>query len=211
MGKFDNALNDDKEAVSLLEQVKKGHPDAPELGRLLFLAYRRRGELLNDLGRYREARADYDAALPHAEPGVRSLLLTFRIMTLAREGEHRQAVKDVANLEFWSNKDPVALYNLACARSEIAAAVARDQMIPLAVRTKEAEQHARRAIELLRKAQEGKFFENNAYRKLLDTYPPLSYIRGREDFLQLRRDIEDATKNNPEGIKKNENEAENPK
>ena len=74
------------------------------------------------------------------------------------------------------------LYDLACLLARCAGKAASDEDRPLPEREKDAESWSRQALELLRAAQKGGYFKDEAKREALKIDPDLDALRERDDF-----------------------------
>jgi hypothetical protein len=79
---------------------------------------------------------------------------------------------------------------LACLYAVAARAAAEDDKLPPDERAKRAEEHAVKAVELLRTAQKAGYFKDPLRVKYLDGEHDLDVLRKRDDFKQLMATLE---------------------
>jgi hypothetical protein len=109
-------------------------------------------------------------------------------LTLARVGEHEQAVEAAGKMGL--PHSPPGLYNLACIRATCAASALADGRLPLGERLARAGVHTSEALRMLRQARADGFFRTPANRQLLRTDPDLDPLRPQEGFLRLVEAVE---------------------
>jgi hypothetical protein len=83
------------------------------------------------------------------------------------------------------------LYDLGCVHALNAASVARDQARPLPIRQRRAEDYARAALALLKRAAAG-FFRDPATLAHLDKDSDLASLRDRDDYKAFRTGLKPA-------------------
>jgi serine/threonine-protein kinase len=135
---------------------------------------------LAQLGRHAEAVPHWERAVALDGGANRTLLRTFKALSLARAGKPAEAVAEAEALAAAGDVKGETLYDLARACAT-AGAAARDDP-PRAGR------YGGRAVELLRKAHRAGFFKPAANRERLNRDADLEPLRGRADFRQLLAD-----------------------
>jgi serine/threonine-protein kinase len=151
-----------------------------------------RGLALRQLKRYKEAVSAYDKALELTTERERNALRLDRALALAQSGDHARAVEE-AEAIIVKNAKPGELYDAACALSLASAAAGADTQLAESERTKLVEQHAARAVVLLRQTQEAGFFKTTGVDRLKND-SDLNPLRARQDYRKLVAEMEAATK-----------------
>jgi eukaryotic-like serine/threonine-protein kinase len=177
------------EALRTAEQILQRHPGQGTARNLAVAAAGGRAQVLAGQGQHAAALPDWDKALALDGPGPRrTLLRTYRAISLAHVGEYARADQDVAAVREGQPKEAERWSELARAEALCAAAVLRDAGIPTADRPKRAEPYAAQAVALLTRAREAGYFREPANAAGLhgDDWHAL---RSRPDFQQLLRDV----------------------
>jgi tetratricopeptide (TPR) repeat protein/tRNA A-37 threonylcarbamoyl transferase component Bud32 len=104
---------------------------------------------------------------------------------LAHQGRHAEAAKAVANEKPDGHVAPA----LACLHALASAAASKDEKLTPEERGKQAEEHAARAVELLRGAHKAAYFKDANRVKYLDAEHDLDGLRMRDDFKALMDEI----------------------
>jgi serine/threonine-protein kinase len=169
---------------------------ALSLGRTLVA----RAELSARMKHHADAAKDYEEAVAlfekagRLDPGIRNLagnvgILRRRIPNaLAHAGDYERAAKEVSELARGARLSGAAVVQLAGTLSVCAAAAASDAGRPLPVRERRAEELARQAVGLLRRAAEAGAIRG-AEAARLNGDPDLEALRGREDFRDVTRAV----------------------
>jgi hypothetical protein len=113
-----------------------------------------------------------------------------RATDLANKGQHAQAAA-AAPLAEAKPASAGILYDTGCVYALCVAAVHKDAQTAAAERDQLAEDYARRALALLRRAVQAGF---NDLPHLKTNDPDLAALRGRADFQQLVQELEAKTK-----------------
>jgi tetratricopeptide (TPR) repeat protein len=116
-----------------------------------------------------------------------------RATDLANKGHHAQAAAEAALLAEAKPASAGLLYDTGCVYALCVAAVQKDAQTAAAEREKLAEDYARRAIALLRRAVQAGF---NDLKHLKTGDPDLESLRSREDFQKLVAELEKSEKVN---------------
>jgi tetratricopeptide (TPR) repeat protein len=134
-------------------------------------------------GKLEPALAELDRAvlLDRAGP-QRDELMVERSRILALLGRHDRATQSVMKLFKGKKPEARVLYQGACVYALSAAAVRKDDTLPLPARDRLAELHARRSLQLLDEARWAGYFQTEAKRKTLHTDRDLGELRDRDDF-----------------------------
>jgi tetratricopeptide (TPR) repeat protein len=175
------------QALQALEAVLGKEPRESELRELLRNVYESRAEALTLAGRHAEALQDYDRALALDTGPRRDHLRTNRACALARAGDHERATAEGKLLAGDRTLPFSTLYDLACVYAVASAAARQDAKLPEPERGKLGEQHADRAMELLRAAV-AKGYKDGAHMK---KDPDLDPLRRRDDFQKLLAGLSD--------------------
>src|SRR5262249_39559334 len=133
-------------------------------------------------GKPREALADWDRAVALSAGAQRQELRLRRADTLVRLKEHGKAAAEALRLAPSPTLHAANRYNLACLLALCGAAAARDAALPLPLRERLAEAHARRAVGQLSLADRAGYFKQPANREHLDRDGDLDSLRDRADF-----------------------------
>lgn len=91
-------LGDVARALGHLEQARAAYTRAAELDSENGLALQQRGHVNSFLGNYRQARADYDAAISAADPNTRASYGVYRALVSAYEGRPQATVSELDQL-----------------------------------------------------------------------------------------------------------------
>jgi serine/threonine-protein kinase len=164
-------------AVRTLALVLAQEPSHIRARSSLHRAYWARAAILDGLGRHAEAVKDWDQTIALDDGTLRPSFRALRALSLAHAGEHVQAVAAVSELARVKKLSSNTLYYCACVYAIASAAVQNDP--PLA------EQYARRAVELLKRAVATGFKDVKRLKEDKDLAP----LRGRADFAQLLAEI----------------------
>jgi tetratricopeptide (TPR) repeat protein len=173
-GRFDQALERLARLIPMLEPLVGPTQRGTEAGEMLRNASGARADVLVRLGRYTDARAEYDRALKLDDGSNRTYFRVQRALAMAYLKDHAKATAEVEavigdpKLPATDVQDAAAVYAVA------SAAVTNDAKL--------SERYAARAIALLRRA-----FEKN-YLAIADDVRQdknLAAIRSREEFRKL--------------------------
>ncbi|MCI0639460.1 MAG: serine/threonine-protein kinase, partial [Gemmataceae bacterium] len=168
-------------AIRILEPA----PEQADARRFLRNAYWGRGEALTLLQRHQEALADWDRAIEAATGASRDMMRLQRAGSVARMGQHTQAVAEAERLAQQASAPPGVLYNAACVYALAVSAVQKDSELPSTERTRLAEKYAVRAVELLTKVHSAGFFKRPTMAAHLQQDPDLAALRARADYRRL--------------------------
>jgi tetratricopeptide (TPR) repeat protein len=193
-GKYEEAIDWHGQTIATLEPVLGEQDNDVDALRLLSDARRARAAALDQLGRPKEAVAEWDRALVLATGPERILLRCVRAMCLARSGEHAHAVAEAEKLAKEPNPRDVVLYGLACVYAQSFSAVERDAKLTPPEKSKLAEQYARQALAWLVRADTARFFQNPVGLENLRKDKYLDPLRSRADFQKLARELEETAK-----------------
>jgi serine/threonine-protein kinase len=182
-GNASEGLKSVNQAIPLLLSARQYEPRNPTYRLYLRNAHWSRAVTLAQLGRHRDAAADWGEVLRlNAVPADSAGIRLKRLGALMRAGDHYDARAQVEDLAGDPALADNSVYNLSCAAALSAAAVARDASRPLPERDKQAEAWSRRAVELLRRAATAGFFRVPANRAHLAKDADLAFLRDRADF-----------------------------
>jgi serine/threonine-protein kinase len=172
-------------ASATLRRVLEREPRLATARLALRNVYWGRANALTQLDRHAEAVGDWEQAVAlNDETAHDGGLRLQRFLSLARAGQYPPATAAVEDLLRPGTADSNLLYNAACVYAVAAAQAAKDA--PAHTSSLRAEQHARRAVVLLRQAvQQG--YNNVAH---LKQDADLDGLRPRPDFQQLLAELE---------------------
>jgi hypothetical protein len=112
-----------------------------------------------------------------------------RAIVLAQSGDHAKAVAETEAV-LGKNVEGGLLYDAACAFSLASSAAAHDTQLGDLERTKLAEKHAARAVEVLRRAQQAGFFKQPGEVQHMRNDTDLDALRTRDDYKKFQSDVE---------------------
>jgi serine/threonine-protein kinase len=188
------ALDAYSHAAEVLDGLLQKDARNPQARLFLTNSLSGRGLVLSKLlDRHSEGIKHLDRALTLAGDNQRDFLRGARACTLARMGDHRQAVTEAEALAKSEKTGGVDLVNAAYACAMAVSATARDMDLAAAERDRLADQYAARAVELLAKAAAMGYYSASASREDLRTASELATLRSRPDFKKLLADVEKAT------------------
>jgi serine/threonine-protein kinase len=144
-----------------------------------------RAQALTQLGRHRQALADWDQILRLDDGTYRNFLRLQRALTLARLGRHGPATGEAEAVAGRAAKDGNLLYSAACVFALSSASVREDAGRDLAERGYLAERYAVRAVGLLSQVQQCGIFKNPTAVAQLKKDSALDSLRSRADFKKL--------------------------
>jgi serine/threonine-protein kinase len=185
MNRHRAALADLDQGIRQADRLRRLDPKNPMIGPLLRFGLLRRAALLTRLGRGRDADSDWDRALQITAAAQRYRLRLQRAKSRARAGDYLRSAAEADDLGRASSLPGATLYGLACIHALNAARAARDILRPLPQREKRAEQYAREAITLLKRAPSAGFFRDPAKVADLDRDDELASLRHRDDYKQF--------------------------
>jgi tetratricopeptide (TPR) repeat protein len=115
-------------------------------------------------------------------------------------GDYGQAIAEVERAVSIAPGDGVTCYNAACCYTNSSVAARRDTKLPATERDRRAESYALRAMELLRQARHGGYFQALARVTNIVQDPDLDPLHDREDFKAFLRELQpppQAPRSNP--------------
>jgi serine/threonine-protein kinase len=152
-------------------------------------------EALDMAGRPADAVIKWDLALANtADASARCTLRLARALSRARSGDQGQAVAEASELAQSKSLSGETWFALAGIYAEASAAARRDAQLATSERERLADDHASRAIQLLRQARTAGFFQTPAQVAHLKTETAFSCLRGRADLQRLVEEIEKSVK-----------------
>jgi serine/threonine-protein kinase len=181
-GQFGAALRWYAKGIDTLQAALAADPHHATTRLYLRMAYRSRAIALTQLGRYTEAARDWGRAIELDEGPDRPLCLLQRAISLARAGDHAQAVSEANALAEAKDVNAGTLYDLACVCSLSSAAAKNDAQL--------AERYAARAVDLLRQAVTNGWKDVEHLKKDTDLDP----LRSRDDYRKLLKELEEKPK-----------------
>jgi serine/threonine protein kinase/Tfp pilus assembly protein PilF len=173
-GRPEEALEWFAQAVRVLERVLAKHGRMADARQFLRNAHGGRAQVLDRLNRFAEAADDWDLAIELDAGPNRSQIRRFRAFSLARAGDHAEAVTEATSLAAEQGVSGGTLYDLACVVSLASAAVKDDAKL--------CEQYSARTVDLLRMAKSAAFFENQMNIEHMKQDSDLDSIRDRDDY-----------------------------
>jgi tetratricopeptide (TPR) repeat protein len=184
------------QAIELLYVVRQRQPSHPTAREYLRNTHWARAVALETLGRHREAAADWEQASRLDDGSSRPYLHVQRALTLARAGEHAQAVGLAEQLARAGKLAEELVFDLARVYALSARTVAGAVERPLSQRDKQAAGHTRAALAMLERLRAGGFFRSRQSRERLDADTDLAFLRGRDDYQRFRAAL-DAISSSP--------------
>jgi serine/threonine protein kinase len=172
----------DRAMAWLQKAVAAGYKDAAHMKKDKDL------DALRDREDFQKLLAELEAAAQIAQEQRARLK---RATDLANKGQHAQAAAEAAPLAEAKPASAGMLYDTGCVYALCVAAVQKDAQTAAAERDQLAEDYARRAIALLRRAVQAGF-RDLPHLKTND--PDLAALRGRADFQQLVQELEAKSK-----------------
>jgi serine/threonine protein kinase len=175
-------------AFSLLDGVLKKNPRHTMALEFAHESHLGRALALTALGRYDQARLDWDAAVPfRLDAHTARHHAAWRALDLAAQRRFAQALAELraSDNEAMATKDLLWLYRLAQAHALIAAGNAADSVPPNCAPEHERERCARRAVELLETLRAKTYFENPRKREILQIDHTFNALRIRPEFVKL--------------------------
>jgi serine/threonine-protein kinase len=163
-------------ALARLQPVAAAGPGLMPARTYLRASHRGRAAALADLGRHAEAVPDWDRAIELDDGPMRDAFRLRRADCLARSGEVARAAAEAEALAQSPGASAAALYNCACVLSLAAARP-----------TPDADRHAARAVDVLRRAVARGY--GDVAHLLKD--PDLDLLRRRDDYAALLWDLAD--------------------
>jgi serine/threonine-protein kinase len=179
-------------AQATLEEVRRR--DASNVGARTFLrnTHWNRANALLKLSRPADALKDWDRALELEGNGEdRTYLRMCRALALAHLGQYEEAVSIAEGLVGPPETGTHTVYVAAAIFSLASAAVSRDAKRAADERQKLAEQHAARAVALLRRNQAQGYFKKQANIAFLKEDASMDSLRAREDFQRLLHELQE--------------------
>jgi tetratricopeptide (TPR) repeat protein len=196
----DRAEEAHQRALHEFEKLAQEHPDVIGYAAQAGTTY---GNLAMDGGRAGHndlALARYDKAIEILERVVARGLLTSRKELLdsrmgraalrIETGDYLRSIEEVEAIARQGSLDAINIYNIACVYSRAVAAVEKDKKLKAADRDRLKKQYAERAMEYLHQSS-AKGQQNPA---LLKNDADLNSVRGRVDFQELVKELEQKTK-----------------
>ena len=180
-GQLDDGVRWLTKAIETLVPVVEKAPEYATSREFLANAYGNRATALSELARHSDAARDWEGALKFGPPERHTLYRESLALSLARAGEHAQAVQ-LAEAELLREpKSPARAYQAACIFA-ISVEYAKDDD-PLR------EQYAARALQLLTELHSTGFFANRSNALKLQHDGELDTLRMRDDFRQFVQSI----------------------
>jgi serine/threonine-protein kinase len=176
------ALNYYAEAVAALRPAWERGRKHSQARLFLRNAYVGRAAALAQLGRHKEALAEWDQVLDLDTTRTRPHFLAARALALAHLGEHARALADVETGTAQKGVGPQVCYELAAACAVAVSAADRDNSLAEAERQAAAGRYAGRAVQLLVRAEAAGYFKTagNVQRLLRDAR--FDAVRAHADY-----------------------------
>jgi tetratricopeptide (TPR) repeat protein len=178
-GKARESLGHFAEALELLQSVAPGAANHPRTRQYQRTTHWGRAIALCQLGRHREAVADWDQAILLASGEARNYLRLRRADSRARAGDYLLAATEADDLARLPSLPGETLYNLACILALASSSASHDASRPLPERAKRSEEYARAALALLRRAAAFGYVPKSAN-------DDLTCLHGRDDYKRFR-------------------------
>jgi tetratricopeptide (TPR) repeat protein len=181
-------------AIRDIDSLPAPQRDDATVQSALFDAHRLRAdELTANLGRHVEAIEDWNEARKFAPKNTRLLVEIRRAQTLARAGEHAEAIEAAEAIakqadQFSKASAAKAFYDRACIYALASGAADGDMKMTPDQRTTKRDEYAEQAMKLLETARSAGFFKSSAKVNPLDS-PDLNAIRDRADFRKLKEEV----------------------
>jgi serine/threonine-protein kinase len=177
-GRAGAALDWYARAMEALQAALTIDPMHAKARRYLRNAHWSRAQALTRLARHAEAARDWGRVIDLVDGPLRPAFRLQLAVSLARAGDHAQAVAEASALAEAKDADATMVYNAACVGAQASAAVKNDTTL--------ADRYAARAVELLREAVAKGFKDVEHLKKDSD----LDRLRGRDDFKKLVAELE---------------------
>jgi hypothetical protein len=145
-------------------------------------SYWGRAKALTLLRKHDAADADWDRALALSPAAQRLDFGLDRAYARAYAGDYLRAARDAEEFVAMPNLDGVSLYNLACVQALNARHAVADATRPLPEREKRAENCARGALVLLKRAAKASYFRDPKTVEHVTKDEDLASLRQRDDF-----------------------------
>jgi serine/threonine-protein kinase len=181
-GNLETALMWYTRAASLVESVLARDPQLHSARGVLKNVLASQANVLGQMRRYREALQAWDRALEVDDGSERIVIRVARATTIVLAGDPEKAAAEVDALASAKGVTGGVLYNAACVHALVGRAFPNDR--------RRAAQAARRALELLRKAQAAAYFENPEHVAHLRVDPDLEGLRALPEYQTLLADLE---------------------
>jgi tetratricopeptide (TPR) repeat protein len=134
------------------------------------------------LGRFREAQAAWERALPLADDKTRGVIRLGRAIAVACQGGHARAAREAEEVAARRGSDGSTCFWVAATFAACLSAAERDEKRPPGEREALAAKYAARAVAMLRQARKAGYFAAAAARAEFDTNEYLKSLRSRPEF-----------------------------
>jgi tetratricopeptide (TPR) repeat protein/predicted Ser/Thr protein kinase len=182
-----------EQTIDTLTEVHRKDPQNSDAKDILFQAYSGHARALTRLQRHAEALPDWKQALELDPWPKQDRYRVARALAWSHVGEHARAAAEAKKLA--AQKKPSGeLYDLASIYALAAAAPRREAQPPTAGDESPAESHAASAVQLLRRAHDAGYFKTPARLAQLKEDIDFDALRGRTDFQQFVRALEEKAK-----------------
>jgi serine/threonine protein kinase len=177
-------------AVAALDKILRAEPDHADARAVLSATLLHRGEAGTRLERHAEALKDWERLIGlERDETKRARYRIYRAVALAWVGDYRQALAEADALARGPAQQGDDLYDLACVYSLASAAIRRDDRLAQEERDKGAEQHAARAVRLLRASRAKGYFNAPETVQSMKQDKCLEPLRSREDYRRLLNEL----------------------
>jgi tetratricopeptide (TPR) repeat protein/tRNA A-37 threonylcarbamoyl transferase component Bud32 len=180
-------------AFPLLNGVLKTAPRHTFALEFTHEAHEGRALALTALGRYEQARADWDEALPYRhEVHTARHHAVWQALCWATAGQLKPALSEAQDLDRQAlgSGDLLLIYRLAQVYALTAAGASQE---PGRLTAEEREQCASRALELLQFLSAQKYFERESKRKALNADQAFASLQTRASFVKFRKQMDSPT------------------
>eukprot|EP00913_Durusdinium_trenchii_P028464 g26692.t1 len=185
---LDQAIRTFGRAIHVLSECRIRVPKSSSAHQLLYLAYHRRGIVLQKAGRFGEASSDWQYAANFKQGTDRAKLLVLAALSAARGSLHLRASKigHLAMREKISGKDA---YYLARVFAQSAFVAETDLSVPSLNRMKLAAEYRKKSLGILLTLGRAGYFKHPGVRRVFARDPDLNPLRHRDDFRQFAKSI----------------------
>ena len=172
------------QAIKRAREILVVEPRHAAAGHYLHGGSLARATLLGALGRHAEALADWDVVVETAPAARRDLMVTERLWSLARAGDHARATKESGSIASRKNAGLGILVQSARIHSFCSDLAHKDGRLSAAEQKRLRQQYLDRALELIKRLPAG-FFGDPENVKMARRDPALEPLRALPEFIKL--------------------------
>jgi tetratricopeptide (TPR) repeat protein len=176
------------QAIDDLDRLARTAPGWRFYNTHLFSPHGVRAQVLEALGRYHEAVADWDHVVELSDSPSRPFYVLKRCLARVRAGAHERAASEADQLAADPAASGAILYDCACVHARIAAAGLDGSQEDSSSQEPPSSPHAEAAIALLERSLRSGFLHGEVGRNLLGQDHDLDALRPRTDFRLIALD-----------------------